>query len=151
MDLAALIVRADTVMRRQLGVEAPRIGLCGLNPHAGEGGLYGHEDEALLVPAVAAAREQGVDVQGPFGADGLFGMAVAGRFDLVVALFHDQALAPFKALHFFDGVHLTAGMDFPRTSPVHGTCPDIAGKGVAEPGSMIAAIRLCAQLARRNR
>ena len=133
------------------GVEAPRIGVAGLNPHAGENGRLGREEIEDIAPAVAAARLEGIDAEGPLPADALFPLAAGGRFDAVVAMYHDQGLAPFKLAHFHDGVNVTLGLPLVRTSPDHGTAFDIAGRGAARPDSMIEAIRWAARIARRRR
>lgn len=135
---------------RQLALPRRRIGVCGLNPHAGEGGLLGTEDVTILQPAITAARSRGLDVQGPFGADTLFHQAWTGAYDLVVAMYHDQGLPPLKLVAFENGVNWTVGLPFIRTSPDHGTAYDLAGRGVADESSMLAAIRLARELAARR-
>jgi 4-hydroxythreonine-4-phosphate dehydrogenase len=135
-------------LRQQFGIRAPRIAVCGLNPHAGEHGLFGDEEGRIIAPAVQAARRHAVEVVGPLAADSVFAHAVEGRYDAVVCMYHDQGLAPFKLLHFADGVNVTLGLPFVRTSPDHGTAFDIAGTGKADPRSMIAALLLAAQTAR---
>jgi 4-phospho-D-threonate 3-dehydrogenase / 4-phospho-D-erythronate 3-dehydrogenase len=125
----------------------PRIAVCGLNPHAGEGGLFGTEERELLLPAVQAARQEGLNVAGPFPADTLFVRAARGEFDIVLALYHDQATIAVKARSFGSGVNMTLGLPFVRTSVDHGTAYDIAGKGIAEHGSLVEAILLAARLA----
>jgi 4-hydroxythreonine-4-phosphate dehydrogenase len=145
-----IAVGADA-LRDHLGIAAPRIGVSGLNPHAGEGGLFGNEDDRIIRPAVRRAQRRGIDAVGPLAADSLFPHAAAGRFDLVVCMYHDQGLAPFKLLHFNDGVNFTAGLPFVRTSPDHGTAYDIAGRNRADAGSMAAALRLAAQPRRVER
>jgi 4-hydroxythreonine-4-phosphate dehydrogenase len=135
---------------RTLGVAAPRVALAGLNPHAGEQGLLGSEDEAVLRPAVAAARVEGVDASGPWPGDTVFVRAVRGEFDAVVACYHDQGLIPVKLLAFGDAVNVTIGLPIIRTSVDHGTAFDIAGRGVADPASLITAIRLAARLAEQR-
>jgi len=132
----------------RFGIGAPRIAVAGLNPHAGEHGLFGHEEEQVIEPAVAACRARGIDVAGPFPADTLFLRAVRGEFDVVVACYHDQGLIPVKLVAFGEAVNVTLGLPIIRTSVDHGTAFDIAGRGVADPGSMIAAVRLAARLAR---
>ena len=132
---------------RDLGLPRARVAVCGLNPHAGEGGKIGDEEGRIVAPAVAAARQRGFDVQGPLPADTLFHQAYRGDFDAVVAMYHDQGLAPLKMVAFDTGVNWTLGLPFIRTSPDHGTAFDIAGRGVAHPGSMESAIRLALQLA----
>jgi 4-hydroxythreonine-4-phosphate dehydrogenase len=125
----------------------PRIGVAGLNPHAGEHGLFGNEDDRVIAPAVATSRARGIDVSGPFPADTIFLRATRGEFDVVVACYHDQGLIPVKLLAFGLAVNVTLGLPIVRTSVDHGTAFDIAGKGIADPGSMIAAVRLAARLA----
>jgi len=125
-----------------LGVASPRVAVCGLNPHAGEAGLLGTEDDAIITPAIEAAREQGINCQGPFPGDTIFTAAVRGDFDLVVAMYHDQGLIPVKLLARDRAVNMTVGLPIVRTSPDHGTAFDIAGKNIADPGSMKAAIAL---------
>jgi 4-hydroxythreonine-4-phosphate dehydrogenase len=126
----------------------PRIAVCGLNPHAGEHGLFGQEEAAAIAPAIAACRARGVDVSGPFPADTLFVRARRGDFDVVVACYHDQGLIPVKLLAFGKAVNVTLGLPIIRTSVDHGTAFDIAGKGVADPESMVSAVLLAARLAR---
>jgi len=133
-------------LRRFFGLEAPRVALCGLNPHAGEDGRFGREEIDIFQPAVAALRDYGIDIHGPFPADTVFRRAVEGEFDLVVAPTHDQALIPIKLLHFEDAVNVTLGLPVIRTSPAHGTALDIAGKGVASPSGMIAAVRTAVEM-----
>jgi 4-hydroxythreonine-4-phosphate dehydrogenase len=129
---------------RRLGVARPRIAVAGLNPHGGEGGMLGDEERRIIAPAV---RRAGPRVTGPCSPDTVFYRAARGEFDAVVAMYHDQGLAPFKLVAFDTGVNVTLGLPFVRTSPDHGTAPDIAGKGIARPDGMIAAINLAAQLA----
>jgi len=131
----------------RFGVPAPRIAMAGLNPHAGEHGLFGSEEETVIAPAVAACRARGVDVTGPWPGDTVFVRAVRGEFDAVVACYHDQGLIPVKLVAFGEAVNVTLGLPIVRTSVDHGTAFDIAGRGVADPGSMIAAVRLAARLA----
>jgi 4-hydroxythreonine-4-phosphate dehydrogenase len=134
-----------------LGVERPSLAVCGLNPHAGEGGRLGDEETRVIAPAIAMARECGIDVHGPFPSDTLFRDAVAGRWDMVVALYHDQGLIPLKLLSGGAAVNWTVGLPIVRTSPDHGTAFDIAGKGVANPASMCSAIDLAIRLANARR
>ena len=134
---------------------APRIGVAGLNPHAGEGGLFGTEEQAIIAPAIAAAREEGIDVSGPFAPDTVFMRArnapgKPGEFDVVVAMYHDQGLIPVKYLGVQKGVNVTLGLPLVRTSPDHGTAFDIAGTGKADASSLIAAIGMARQLALRS-
>ncbi len=131
---------ADDIGRRLLGRPA-RIAVAGLNPHAGEHGILGEEDDRFIRPAVAQARARGIDADGPLSADTLFPRAAAGQADLVVAMYHDQGHIPVKLLGRDEGVAVTLGLPFPRMSPDHGAAFDIAGQGVASPGSMTAAIR----------
>lgn len=131
----------------RFGTPAPRLALAGLNPHAGEHGLLGSEEDVVLAPAVAACRARGIDVRGPFPADTLFNRAMKGEFDAVIACYHDQGLIPIKLVAFGRAVNVTLGLPIIRTSVDHGTAFDIAGRGLAEPSSLIEAIRLAARLA----
>lgn len=131
----------------QLGLPRRRIGVCGLNPHAGEGGRMGREEIDLIGPAVEAARSAGINCVGPVPADTLFARAFGGEFDAVVAMYHDQGLVPLKMVAFENGVNWTVGLPFVRTSPDHGTAYDIAGQGIADSSSMESAIRLARELA----
>ena len=133
---------------RATGKARPRIAVAGVNPHAGEGGLFGNEEGRLLVPAIAKARaaHPGLDLSGPHVPDAVFRRAWQGEFDAVVCAYHDQGLIPFKLLAFHDGVNVSLGLPLIRTSPDHGTALDLAGTGKADPRSMIAAIRLAARL-----
>jgi 4-hydroxythreonine-4-phosphate dehydrogenase len=126
----------------------PRIAVAGLNPHAGEHGLFGREEETVIAPAIACCRAKGIDVSGPFPADTVFVRARKGEFDVVVACYHDQGLIPVKLAAFGRAVNVTLGLPIIRTSVDHGTAFDIAGKGVADAGSMIEAVLLAARLAR---
>ena len=130
------------------GQERPRIAVAGLNPHAGEGGLFGDEEIRFIAPAIEAAQAAGIDARGPFAPDTVFMRARRGEFDLVVAMTHDHGLIPVKYLGVDDGVNVTLGLPFVRTSPDHGTAFDIAGQGVANPASLIAAARTARELAR---
>jgi 4-hydroxythreonine-4-phosphate dehydrogenase len=133
------------------GVPRPRLAVAGLNPHAGEHGLIGHEDDTVLRPAVDACRGAGIFVDGPFPADTLFVRAVRGEFDAVVACYHDQGLVPVKLVAFGRAVNVTLGLPIIRTSVDHGTAFDIAGHGIADPGSLIEAVLLAAKLAAARR
>jgi 4-hydroxythreonine-4-phosphate dehydrogenase len=133
------------------GTASPRLGVAGLNPHAGEGGLLGTEDLEVIAPAVEAARERGIDVTGPWPADTLFVRASRGEFDAVVAMYHDQGLVPVKLAAFGRAVNVTIGLPIVRTSVDHGTAFDIAGRGVADEGSLVEAIVLAARLSRARR
>jgi 4-hydroxythreonine-4-phosphate dehydrogenase len=135
---------------RDLGLPRTRIGVCGLNPHAGEGGKMGDEEQTIITPAVEAARASELEAVGPLSADALFYYALRGDYDAVVAMYHDQGLVPLKMIAFDHGVNWTLGLPFIRTSPDHGTAYDIAGQNKANPSSMIAALRLAKQLAVRR-
>ena len=132
---------------RLLGLPRSRVGVCGLNPHAGEGGMIGREEVEMIGPAVVAAQALGLDVRGPVPADTLFQQVFRGDYDAVVAMYHDQGLVPLKMVAFATGVNWTLGLPFVRTSPDHGTAYDLAGLGRADESSMVAAIRLARQLA----
>lgn len=137
-------------LQKHFGLAQPRIGVAGLNPHAGEAGLFGREEQEVIRPAVQAARDQGVDASGPHPPDTLFYQAVKGRFDVVVCMYHDQGLIPLKLLHFDDGVNVTLGLPIIRTSVDHGTAYDIAGKGLACPASLLSAVRVAVQMAKNS-
>src|SRR5271170_1870271 len=147
----ALAIELAAQSCRDLGLSRARIAVAGLNPHAGEGGEFGDEEIKTIAPSVLAAQKRGLDVVGPLSGDTIFHHALHGDFDAVVAMYHDQGLAPLKAVAFDTGINWTLGLPFIRTSPDHGTAYDIAGKGVANPGSMIAAIRLAKQLAKNRK
>jgi len=132
----------------RFGVAAPRIALCGLNPHAGEHGLLGREEEEVLIPAVADLRREGLDVTGPFPADSLFVRAKRGEFDAVIAGYHDQGLIPVKLAAFGHAVNVTLGLPFVRTSVDHGTGFDIVEKGIADPTSLVEAMKVAVELSR---
>jgi 4-hydroxythreonine-4-phosphate dehydrogenase len=132
------------------GIREPRIGVAALNPHAGEHGLFGDEEGRIVLPAARAARAQGILASDPLPADTLFGKAARGQYDGVVALYHDQGLIPLKLVAFGTCVNLTVGLPIIRTSVDHGTGFDIVGKGIADPGSLIAAVKLAATLAARR-
>ena len=134
----------------RLGAERRRIAVCGVNPHAGEHGLFGREDEDVLRPAIATLAQQGIAVTGPLPADTAFVRAAQGEFDAVVAAYHDQGLVPVKLLAFGRAVNLTLGLPFVRTSVDHGTAFDIAAKGTADPGSLLAAMAMAVELASRE-
>ena len=147
-DKIEMIVELAAQACRELGLPRARVAVCGLNPHAGEGGQLGDEEQTIIAPAVRAAQARGIEVVGPLAADALFYHAYRGEYDAVVAMYHDQGLAPLKMIGFETGVNWTLGLPFIRTSPDHGTAYDIAGQGKACPSSMRAAIRLAKQLAR---
>jgi len=134
----------ENALYERFGFNNPRIAVAGLNPHAGEGGMFGEEEETIIVPAVHHARAEGMDVSGPFSPDTLFYHALKGRYDAVVCMYHDQGLIPFKMIHFTNGVNTTLGLPIIRTSVDHGTAYDISGTGRADPGSLIAAIKMAA-------
>ena len=137
-------------LRADFGVQAPRIAVAGLNPHAGEGGAMGEEDDALIRPAVEALRAEGIDARGPLPADTMFHAAARESYDAALCMYHDQALIPVKMLDFERGVNVTLGLPFIRTSPDHGTAYDIAGEGVASAVSLIEALNLAADMATRR-
>jgi 4-hydroxythreonine-4-phosphate dehydrogenase len=131
---------------RALGFAAPRVAVAGLNPHAGEGGLFGDEEIRIIRPAIEAARAEGIDASGPWPGDTVFMQARTGRFDVVVAQYHDQGLIPVKYLGLEKGVNITLGLPFVRTSPDHGTAFDIAGQGIADPASLETALAYAQRL-----
>ncbi len=133
---------------RRRGVARPRLALAGVNPHAGEHGLFGNEEARVLQPALDTLRRAGADIAGPFSPDTVFHHAVRGDFDAVLCAYHDQGLIPFKLVAFATGVNVTLGLPIIRTSPDHGTALDLAGRGVADHRSLLAAVRLAARLAR---
>ena len=137
-------------LQRDFAVDAPRLAVAGLNPHAGEDGKMGTEDRDVIAPALAALRAEGIDAFGPLSADTMFHERARGGYDAALCMFHDQALIPIKTIAFDEGVNVTLGLPFVRTSPDHGTALDIAGKGIARPDSLIAAIRLAAQMSRHR-
>ncbi|HEU6448798.1 MAG TPA: 4-hydroxythreonine-4-phosphate dehydrogenase PdxA [Verrucomicrobiae bacterium] len=143
----ALAVELAAQACRDLKLRRARIAVCGLNPHAGEGGEFGDEEIRIIAPTISKLRKKGFDIAGPLSGDTVFHYALRGDFDAVVAMYHDQGLAPLKAVAFDTGVNWTLGLPFIRTSPDHGTAYDIAGRGIANPSSMISAIRLAKQLA----
>lgn len=139
---------ANDALRKYFKIHRPRIGVCGLNPHAGEGGTIGQEEIAVITPAIEKAKAKGLKVSGPLSADTLFTPPVAKNYDVIIAMYHDQGLIPIKTLYFRNVVNLTIGLPFIRTSPAHGTAFNIAGKNQADPSSMIEAVRLAAALGR---
>lgn len=150
VDEALLIEQArllDAALRRDWGLERPRIALCALNPHASDGGLFGEEEQVIYAPAVQRLRESGLCVEGPVPADTVFSRALAGAFDAVVAPYHDVGMAAFKTASFGTGVNVTLGLPFVRTSPDHGTAFDLAGTGRASSSSTVEAIELALRLA----
>jgi len=153
---AERIVRVARVgareLQRRFGIPRPRLAVAGFNPHAGEGGLFGSEEARSIAPAVRAlARDRSLSVSGPHAPDTLFVQALTGRWDLIVCLYHDQGLIPFKLLALHSGVNVTAGLPIIRTSPDHGTAFDLAGTGRADAGSMAAALRTAVEMVRQER
>lgn len=157
-DVAALLtvqgivdcsLAAAEALRDWLDLPSPRLAVCGLNPHAGEDGRVGDEETRIIAPAVAQLRERGILAEGPLVADTVFHRAMMGRYDAVICMYHDQALGPLKTVHFHDAVNLTCGLPVPRISPDHGTAYDIAGKGVADPTSMVHALNRAERMAQR--
>lgn len=154
------LLRADTIvtagritaaaLKRDFGIAKPRLAVAGLNPHAGENGTLGREEIEIIAPAVAVLRALGIEASDPAPADTLFHPAARARYDAVLCMYHDQALIPLKTIDFDRGVNVTLGLPFIRTSPDHGTACDIAGKGIANPASLIAAIALAGELAKRR-
>jgi 4-hydroxythreonine-4-phosphate dehydrogenase len=138
---------AAAAMKSRFGVVRPRLALTGLNPHAGEDGTLGTEDQTIVAPAVDILRTEGFDVRGPLPADTMFHEAARKNYDCAICMYHDQALIPIKTLAFDDAVNVTLGLPFIRTSPDHGTAFDIAGTGRANPASLIAALRLAHRMA----
>ena len=138
-------------LRKNFGIPRPRIAVAAFNPHAGEDGIFGREEQRIILPAIKKASGQGIRVDGPLPADSLFYQAVRGDYDAVVCMYHDQGLIPLKLLHFFGGVGLTLGLPFIRTSVDHGTAYDIAGKNRADESSMKEAILLAAGLVRQKK
>ncbi|RPJ19649.1 MAG: 4-hydroxythreonine-4-phosphate dehydrogenase PdxA [Desulfobacteraceae bacterium] len=137
-------------LEQDFGIPKPRIAVAALNPHAGEEGLFGEEEESIIRPAIRKAKAEGYRVEGPFPADTLFYRAAGGEFDAVVAMYHDQGLIPLKLLHFSDAVNVTLGLPVVRTSVDHGTAYDIAGKDIADPSSLKAAIEMAVQMSRNR-
>jgi len=150
---AMIVATATTTanaLRRDFGVEAPRLAVAGLNPHAGEDGALGTEDRDIVAPAVATLRAMGIEARGPYPPDTMFTAHARPGYDAAICLYHDQALIPIKTLDMAGGVNVTLGLSIVRTSPDHGTALDIAGTGRADPSSLVAAIRLAAEIARNR-
>ena len=149
---AELIIRTARIVDHDLtarfGVTRPRLAVAGLNPHAGEGGAMGREEITIIKPAIEALKAEGIDVVGPLPADTMFHPKARARYDVALTMYHDQGLIPVKTLAFDEGVNVTLGLPFVRTSPDHGTAFDIAGKGLANPASLIAALKLADRLTR---
>lgn len=147
-DLLEQTIRiTDAGLRRDFGLAKPRLAIAGLNPHAGEGGAMGWEEINLIAPLVNCLRSEGFDLRGPMSADTMFHARARDTYDAAICMYHDQALIPIKTLDFDGGVNVTLGLPFVRTSPDHGTAYDIAGKGIARPDSLIAALRLAQEMA----
>ena len=140
----------DTALKTRFNVPKPRLTVAGLNPHAGEDGLFGNEEQQIILPAVQAARDEGIDIQGPLPPDTVFNHAIRTGCDAVVCMYHDQGLIPFKLIHFKDGVNITLGLPVIRTSVDHGTAYDIAWKGQADPASMAEAVKTAVFQARNR-
>jgi 4-hydroxythreonine-4-phosphate dehydrogenase len=141
----------EAALREEFGIERPRLAIAGLNPHAGEQGALGDEETAIIGPAIAELRRDGMEVSGPWPPDTMFTEVARARYDVAICMYHDQALIPLKTLDMTHGVNVTLGLPIVRTSPDHGTAYDIAGKGIADPSSLLAALDLAARLAERRR
>lgn len=153
LSIELIVARARATARgltRNFGIVSPRLAFAGFNPHAGESGAIGREEIDTLVPAIAQLRAEGIDVSGPFAADTMFHARARGHYDVAMCCYHDQALVPLKTLHFDEGVNITLGLPIVRTSPDHGTAFGLAGQDAAEPGAMIAAIRMAGEAAARR-
>ncbi len=148
--LVARGIATSRGLRRNFGIEDPRLAFAGFNPHAGEEGAIGREDIDIIAPAIELLKREGIAASGPFAADTMFHPRARATYDAALCCYHDQALIPLKTLHFDEGVNITLGLPIVRTSPDHGTAFDIAGKGIAEPGAMIAAIRMAGEAATRR-
>ncbi|MEM7198272.1 MAG: 4-hydroxythreonine-4-phosphate dehydrogenase PdxA, partial [Pseudomonadota bacterium] len=141
---------AHRFLQRFCNIETPRIAIAGLNPHAGEGGQFGDEEIRIITPAIMELRKAGIVCEGPLAADSMFHPAARASYDVALCMYHDQALIPIKTLDFHGSINITIGLDFIRTSPDHGTAFDIAGRGIANPASMIAALQMAQNLAQHN-
>jgi 4-hydroxythreonine-4-phosphate dehydrogenase len=153
LSTAAIVAQGKVVaaaLTKYFGIARPRIAVTGLNPHAGENGAMGHEDQTIVAPAIAELRNAGISVQGPLPADTAFHPEARATYDAILCMYHDQALIPVKTLDFHGGVNVTLGLPFIRTSPDHGTALSLAGTGKANPSSLIAAIKLAASMAAHN-
>jgi 4-hydroxythreonine-4-phosphate dehydrogenase len=152
LTIERIVVKGRTTLKglqRQFGIAEPRLAVAGLNPHAGEDGALGREEIEIIIPAIERLREEGYDVTGPHPADAMFHLRARRTFDAALCMYHDQALIPLKTLHFDEGVNMTLGLPIVRTSPDHGTAFGIAGKNIADPGAMIAALKTAAACAER--
>ena len=153
LSTAAIVATARATaaaLRRDFGIAAPRLAIAGLNPHAGEQGAMGSEEDQIIRPAINALQAEGIDAKGPYPPDTMFTATTRPTYDAAVCMYHDQGLIPLKTLDIAGGVNVTLGLPIIRTSPDHGTAFDIAGQGVADPGSLIAALRMAADLAERR-
>ena len=153
LDMDAIVTATRitaAAMARDFGLANPRLAIAGLNPHAGEQGALGDEERRIIAPAIAVLRADGLDVSGPWSPDTMFTEAARARYDVAICMYHDQALIPLKTLDMHHGVNVTLGLPIVRTSPDHGTAFDIAGKGIADPSSLMAALDLAAELAARR-
>lgn len=153
ISIELIVAKARVTARglsRNFGIEAPRLAFAGLNPHAGEGGAIGREEIDILEPAIRQLQAEGIDAVGPLAADTMFHTRARATYDAAICLYHDQALVPLKTLHFDEGVNMTLGLPIVRTSPDHGTAFGIAGQDLAEPGAMVAAIRMAGQTAEKR-
>lgn len=151
--LDRLVEKLETVntsLKNDLGISSPSIAVLGLNPHAGENGAMGNEEKDVIIPSIKKAQEKGINAVGPFSADGFFASGAFKKYDAIMAMYHDQGLIPLKMSGFDEGINFSAGLKIIRTSPDHGTAFDIAGKGIAHPGSMMAAIQLASSIAQRR-
>ncbi|MBE7730409.1 4-hydroxythreonine-4-phosphate dehydrogenase PdxA [Komagataeibacter sp. FXV3] len=155
LDTSAIIAATRTThaaLQRDFGIAAPRIAIAGLNPHAGEDGSMGTEEQTIITPAITALRDDGMDISGPWPPDTMFTPPARARYDVAMCMYHDQALIPLKTIDMTQGVNTTLGLPIIRTSPDHGTAFDIAGRGVADPSSLVAALHMAMQMAEhRNR
>ena len=140
----------DAALKRDFGIAAPRLAIAGLNPHAGEAGTMGREEIDIIAPAIATLRAEGIDARGPMPPDTMFTALARPGYDVAICHYHDQALIPIKTIDMAGGVNVTLGLSIIRTSPDHGTALDIAGRGLADPASLIAAIRLAGELAQKR-
>ncbi len=147
-DVLGTIAITDSGLRQYFGLKMPRVAVCGLNPHAGEECLFGDEERRVIIPAIEKAKKKGIQCEGPVSADTVFYKALKGVYDAVIAIYHDQGAIPLKLHAFETGVNITLGIPFVRTSPDHGTAYDIAGKGVANPRSMMEAIKMAVKMSR---
>lgn len=153
ISIELIVAKARVTARglsRNFGIETPRLAFAGLNPHAGEGGAIGREEIDILEPAIRQLQAEGIDAVGPLAADTMFHTRARATYDAAICLYHDQALVPLKTLHFDEGVNMTLGLPIVRTSPDHGTAFGIAGQDLAEPGAMVAAIRMAGQTAEKR-